>query len=387
MDENSPLVSVVMTTYNHEKYIAEAINSVLNQSFTNFELIIVNDGSTDRTDEIIKSFNNKRITYIYQENQGTSAAVNRAILASQGKYIAFFSGDDVCNFNRLDQQFQYVSSHQYQIIFSGFEVIDDDSTIIHDEKIENWFLTDNQQRSDIINNFFFRGNCLNAITSFVKRDYLLDVGLFNPCSIQAQDFDIWIKLIKKYDFLIISDKLVKYRIRNNNNNLSSFVNDVRRDFEIYQIYRSIFDDMPYNLFKKSFSQKLKKFDFQDGLEYELEKAFMYLNHSWNLIKIIGCEKLFTLLQDTQALEVANKVYDFGLPQLYSLTKEIDFTNSLLLQNLERENQHIYANLQEVKDELGDLQNQIQAMESSKFWKMKKAWTRCKDLFQKTKPSF
>jgi len=73
------LVSVVMITYNHQKYIAEAIRSVLNQTFHNFELVIVNDGSTDKTDEIIRGFEDNRINYIFQENQGPSSAINTAI--------------------------------------------------------------------------------------------------------------------------------------------------------------------------------------------------------------------------------------------------------------------------------------------------------------------
>src|SRR5579872_7310553 len=93
---NLPLISVVLITYNHEKYIAEAIQSILDQTFTDFELIIVNDGSTDKTEEIIKSFNDKRINYIYQKNQGPSVTTNVGIMAAKGKYIAIMPGDDVC---------------------------------------------------------------------------------------------------------------------------------------------------------------------------------------------------------------------------------------------------------------------------------------------------
>ncbi|MBC1296726.1 glycosyltransferase family 2 protein, partial [Nostoc sp. UCD122] len=108
MTLSNGLISVTMTTYNHDKYIGEAVESILNQTYTNFELIIVNDGSNDKTDEIIRKFRDERITYIYQENQGTSSAINRAILNSRGKYIAFMSGDDICYPHRLETQYNYL---------------------------------------------------------------------------------------------------------------------------------------------------------------------------------------------------------------------------------------------------------------------------------------
>ncbi|MEH2361244.1 glycosyltransferase family 2 protein, partial [Nostoc sp.] len=182
---NSPLVSVVMTTYNHEKYIAEAIDSVLNQTFTNFELIIINDGSSDRTDEIIKSFlHDQRIVYIHQDNQGTSIAINNGILTAKGKYIALFSGDDICDHQRLEKQYSFISSSnfKYKIVFSGFDVIDDHGNILVDNFLNNWFIQQHKSRTEIVNLFFFKGNCLNAITAFLEKQLILDIGLFNLTS-------------------------------------------------------------------------------------------------------------------------------------------------------------------------------------------------------------
>ena len=104
MANNTPLVTVIMTTYNHEKYVGEATESVLKQTFDNIELVIVNDGSRDNTEKVIKKFNDERIVYIYQENQGPSIAANNAILASRGKYIAIMSGDDVSLPLRIERQ-------------------------------------------------------------------------------------------------------------------------------------------------------------------------------------------------------------------------------------------------------------------------------------------
>lgn len=141
-------VSVTMITYNHEKYIAESIQSVLDQTFTDFELIIVNDGSTDKTDEIIRTFKDPRISYICQENQGPSVASNNAILTAKGKYIALMSGDDVCNPQRLEKQYFYATTTKYSVLFSWVDFIDDSGRLMaRNHSADNYFNLKNKSLS------------------------------------------------------------------------------------------------------------------------------------------------------------------------------------------------------------------------------------------------
>ena len=321
-----------MTTYNHEKYVAEAIQSVLDQTFTDFEFLIINDGSTDKTDEVIKNYlDDQRIVYIFQENQGPSAAANKGILEAKGKYIALMSGDDVCYPDRLQRQYKCLNTVGTRIIFSWVDFINDDSHLLTSKHFaKNLFNATNKSRAEILNWFFFKGNYLCSVTAFIEKEILLDAGLFHLSSIQLQDFDMWIKLVKWYEIFILTEKLVKYRIRNDSNNLSHpGNNDARSGFESYQIYRNFLNDVPIDLFKKSFHDDIKKHDFQEGIEYELEKAFLYLNSNFLYVRSIGAEKLFNLLQNDYVLSIAKEKYGFGLPQLYELTKNIDITNSIL----------------------------------------------------------
>lgn len=370
MGDDMPLISVVMITYQHEKYIAEAIQSILEQTFENLELIIVNDGSTDRTDEIIRSFQDDRITYIYQENQGPSAASNNGILASRGKYIALMSGDDVCYPQRLEIQYQYLNNSGKKIVFSWVDFIDDDSQLFIGEHFaQNYFNHPHRTRAEILNWFFMNGNYLCAITVLVEKEILLEFGLFNLASIQLQDFDMWIKVVKKYDIWLIEEKLVKYRIRSNGNNLSSDpANSIRSIFEGYQIYKNILDNVSIELFKSSFSDHIKRPEFQEGYEYELEKSFLYLSHSFTTSQGLGAEKLFKLLQNEKILFIAKSKYSFGLPELYKLTKDMDITNS-----------KSQSQLSQTQIELERSQNMITAMETSKFWKIRRYWFRIKEL--------
>ena len=101
---SAPLVSICMVTYNHEKYVGDAIRSALGQSFVDLELVIVNDGSTDGTAAQIAAFDDPRIVAINQKNQGPAAAANRGIAESRGKFVALLSGDDICHPDRIGRQ-------------------------------------------------------------------------------------------------------------------------------------------------------------------------------------------------------------------------------------------------------------------------------------------
>lgn len=315
-----PKVSVTLVTYNHEKYIADAIQSILDQTFQDFELIIVNDGSTDRTEEVIKSFQDSRIQYIYQMNQGTSAACNAAIMAAKGQYIATMSGDDISYPDRLRIQYEYLASFtEPKIVFSEVDLIDDGGQLICNESFFNLFnATKYSSRQELLKQLFFKGNFLNAVTSMMEKNILLEAGLYNLASIQAQDFAMWVKLVKKYDFCILPQRLIKYRIRANSQNLSSSFNNSRTQFEIVEIYRHMFDEMPSALFKEVFANEIKNKDFSGEVEYDLEKAFLYLTHDSLYTKNIGLQKLFSIMQDPKVVACASEKYNFTLPDLYRL---------------------------------------------------------------------
>lgn len=120
MSEETPLVSVIVPAYNAEKYIEEAIQSVVDQAYQNWELIIVDDGSTDATSQIIASFEDKRILLIEQENAGVSAARNRGLSEVKGKYITFLDADDVLPPQSLKARVEYLESHPDVDLVDGY---------------------------------------------------------------------------------------------------------------------------------------------------------------------------------------------------------------------------------------------------------------------------
>lgn len=326
MPSANPAITVTIPAYNNEPVIAETIQSVLDQTFEDFELIIVNDGSTDRTEEVIKSFKDARIHYYTQENRGASDATNQAILKSRGKYIAILAGDDVCYPDRFQKEYDYLERTGAKAVFSWVDFIGDNSQILTGEHFaKNWFNHAPITRPQMLHHFFFNSNFLCTTTALIDRQVLIDSGLFRLTSAQLPDFTMWLTLIKKYELHILEEKLLKYRIRGDGENISGPSNNGRAYFEAVQIYRQMFDGVPVELFKEAFQDFIRKPDFSDGIEYELEKAFLYLKYDGNLpqIRTIGAEKLFNLLEDRQVLAVSERVYNFGIPQLYLVDKQVD----------------------------------------------------------------
>ena len=124
MSTSEKLISVVIPSYNHEKYISEAIKSVLGQDYSNFELIIIDDGSQDNSDKIITSFKDSRIKYIKQENSGAHASINRGLEVSSGDYLSILNSDDVYTRNRFKEMSKILDTNKsIDFICSYIEII------------------------------------------------------------------------------------------------------------------------------------------------------------------------------------------------------------------------------------------------------------------------
>lgn len=141
--EDEILVSVVMTAYNEEHYITQSINSILKQSYRNLELILINDGSTDRTAEIIQSFSDPRIIFInHKENKNQAIRANEGVSLAKGKYIARLDADDISLPDRLEKQVKYLEAHTEISILGGqISIWDENSNSLYPYK-KLPFLTD-----------------------------------------------------------------------------------------------------------------------------------------------------------------------------------------------------------------------------------------------------
>lgn len=205
----NPTVSVVMSIYNGEAYLAEAIDSILQQTFTDFEFIIVDDGSTDSSSEIVRKQTDARIQLISLDNNvGLASALNQGINQSHGQYIARMDCDDLSQPSRLQQQVNCLNEHpEICIVGSQMKVVDADKNPMFDFDVP-------MQHSLIMWNLFF-GRTFAHPSVMMRRDKLKRVGGYDESIATAQDVDLWSRLIGQGRFANLPDKLLLYRSHQN----------------------------------------------------------------------------------------------------------------------------------------------------------------------------
>lgn len=188
---NVPAVSVVLPAYNCEKYIAKAIESVLHQTFTDFEFIIINDGSTDRTEEIIKSFSDPRILYqVNNTNKGLVYTLNKGIDIAKGRYIARMDGDDICLRERFKKQFDYLQLNKdVEILATVVTLIDE-----NDDLFGSWRSDERNLSEKDIRKQLPKDNCIAHPTVIGKTEAFKKYK-YNHSQSQSEDYDLWLRMV------------------------------------------------------------------------------------------------------------------------------------------------------------------------------------------------
>ena len=236
----TPTVSVIIPSYNHERFIKQCIQSVLVQTFQDFEIVITDDGSSDRTVEIIEGFSDSRIKlFKHSVNKGASIAANNCILNSSGKYIAMLSSDDVWYPEKLEIQVKYLDTHpNIAIVFGKVNWIDASGNLLTvGFPYKNVFNVENRTRFEWLRHFFREGNCLCHPCSLIRKEHYLEVGLLNPSFANLPDFDLWVRFCLKYDIHILDQDLIYFRRISEQENASgdNITGRIRNRFEHKQI--------------------------------------------------------------------------------------------------------------------------------------------------------
>lgn len=218
MDVN-PKITILMSVYNGEKYLQEAIESVLNQTFRNFEFLIINDGSTDKSEEIIKSHNDHRIRLIVNEkNIGLISSLNKGLDAARGEYIARMDCDDISLPQRLEKQFNFLKNNpDVGVVASFTREIDEDG-----KSLSTHWKQDRESisREEIYHNLFF-GNCVAHPTVIVKKEILNKSNLrYRSDYLDAEDYDLWCRISQIAPIVKMPEPLLHYRRHSKNISIS-----------------------------------------------------------------------------------------------------------------------------------------------------------------------
>jgi len=257
-----PRVSVIIPTYNHRDYVGEAISSVLDQSFDDFEIIVHDDCSSDGTADVVKSFSDPRIKVkLYPENMGASWVVNSAITEASGDYIALLNSDDFFLPGKLERQVRILDEQpEIAAVFGMVKFVDEESRRIPDEDnpFRGLFTNVNQSRHSWLNRFFMIGNALCHPTIMIRRTCYEELGSYDVRLAQLPDFDMWIRVCSHYDIHVMPEEVIAYRVLKGDGNASSAGRPevkVRHDWELFHVlkqYLALPDSELQKVFEKEF---------------------------------------------------------------------------------------------------------------------------------------
>ena len=208
--KEKPRVAVLMSVYNGEKYLREAIDSILNQTFKDFEFLIIDDGSTDNSSDIIRSYTDPRIRLIQNEkNIGLTRSLNKGLKLAKGEYIARMDGDDIALSDRLEKQVSFLDKYEdVKLVGSSYYEIDESDKVLG--RVD--CLTNND---DIQRRFLLPNNCFCHPSTMFRKECIEKVGTYREFFKYAQDYDLWRRIAEEYNVANIGEPLLKWRISHN----------------------------------------------------------------------------------------------------------------------------------------------------------------------------
>ena len=252
-----PLISVVIPVYNGAKTVQETIESVLNQTFTDFEIIVVDDGSQDNTLEVISAIPDPRIQVMQGDHAGANAARNRGLHHSSGEYVSFLDADDLWTPNKLQAQFQALQKHpEAAVAYSWTDRIDEQGNYLRQGG--HLSVSGHVLAELLIANFIENGS-----NPLIARQAAIAVGGFDETLTACQDWDMWLKLAFRYQFAAVPESQVLYRL--STNSISS--NVLALEAACRKVIDRAYNQVPASL------QHLRKCSLGNVYKYLTFKAF------------------------------------------------------------------------------------------------------------------
>jgi glycosyltransferase involved in cell wall biosynthesis len=274
-------ISIIIPTFNRAHLINETIICAINQTYRNLEIIVVDDGSTDNTKEIINEINDERIHYIYQNHSGLPAKTrNRGIIEANGSYLAFLDSDDLWTPKKLEIQMNHIKKQNFLLIASNFSYFPREfnrypSFKLHNNKIISF--------QDLLGK-----NYINSSSVLFRKDLIKKIGFMDESKYlrSGQDYDFWLKVLKYRDksILLLKEKLVKTRIHDSNLTISKtrensyYYKELKKYAYLYKKYRN-YKPKLLEKFIRTFIYNHKKRKFRKELDNQEKKLINLLKTS------------------------------------------------------------------------------------------------------------
>lgn len=370
--KKEPKVAVYMSCYNHEAYVAEAVDSILNQTYKNLELYVVNDGSTDRTGYILEQYQDERMKYFdFEENTKFVGAANflqDVIEVSDADYVASMASDDKWELDKLEKQIAFMQEHpEYPACFTWDKLIFSADRTEYKDNLD-YSHHPNRNRYDWISFFLNNGNVINANSMLMKKDVFYEIGKVNEYYLQVGDYRAWIRLAERYPFYIMPEELTFYRRHDTNLSNTSISAVARGCVETYRIFRETYIPMEKDTFRRSFYADTVYFECDTEEELWAEKFFvllscqasgyrsvayqtaidMYFDHCENkkFISVLEDKYYFfakDFIQLTGDKNIAYSLNDFSLNTILKLPQTENFLRAeILLRSIDERKFDIYS---------------------------------------------
>jgi glycosyltransferase involved in cell wall biosynthesis len=354
-----------MSTYNHAPYVAQSIRSVLDQTFSDFEFLIVDDGSRDETPRIVAQFTDPRISFAAgTENRGSAARRSELIERSRGTYIAVQNSDDVWRPDKLGYQFAFLESHpEIAALFGRAALIDANGGPV--TTVKSPFDQDNRSSGRWLRRFFEKSNCLCHPTVLLRRSCHVELGGYDPRFRQIPDMQMWVRLCKKFRLFQSDNELASMRWHGSNaSDIQSDPDAHARLFnEHYLIASEFFDDVPKDLLVEGFGDLMVFENPPSAAHREIETALIYLKceSAYALAyRVIGVKRLHDLLgsPDHRAIMAA----DYGIDHLafQRLSAQVDTfrQHALLAQQIAQRDHRIAWLEQQIAPQLAERERRL-----------------------------
>lgn len=344
-----PLVSIISTVYNQELFLADMISSVLAQTYPHFQLIIVDDGSTDQTESIARSFSDPRIEYYrLPENGHIAAATNFGFQKVRGTYTAAIDGDDQWKPEKLEKQVRFMEAHpEYSACFTWVDLIDENGTDANDRapELQKNFQAQTWTMDEHIRQMYFHGCRLNYPSSMVRSEVIPKIGGHDLFYVQAPDLEWWARLAQIGTFAVIEEPLTNYRhvFSSNYNGSSRSAETETRFFTEYMlILYHLIKDMKPDLFIRSFKDYFRSPDSHTPDELLCEKAFLLstVPNGTGMTNPFGLLLLEQLLGAPDTALLLKETYHFSTLQCRELTTIHYFRDWYLQNELNRLNREL-----------------------------------------------
>jgi len=199
-----PAISVVMTVYNAEKFLDGSVRSILEQTFTGFEFIIVDDGSTDRSVEIVRAYHDERIRFFPLAHAGRAAALNFAVSQAVAPFIAIMDADDISIPDRLELEYREIVKDQtIDIVGSSYQIIDEKGDLIREKHLP-------ESHTAIVDLMAVQ-SAVSFPSALIRKSIMQDAGMFDEKLAASVDYDFWLRILDRAKFCNVSASLVQYR--------------------------------------------------------------------------------------------------------------------------------------------------------------------------------